>query len=44
MIKMIRLELVSLLEEKIRDPLLNILHHDRGEKIISTILHLTMKE
>ncbi|XP_028140776.1 putative ATP-dependent RNA helicase DHX57 isoform X1 [Diabrotica virgifera virgifera] len=38
MIKFIRMELFNLLEEKIRDPLLNLLHHDRGEKIIATIL------
>lgn len=29
-----------LLEEKIKDPLLNLLHHDKGERIISTILNL----
>lgn len=44
MIKAIRLELVDLLEEKIADPLLNLLHHDKGEKIISTILNLVTNE
>ncbi|CAG9819856.1 unnamed protein product [Phaedon cochleariae] len=38
MIKLMRQELFDLLEEKIRDPLLNLCHHDRGERIISTIL------
>ncbi|CAG9856904.1 unnamed protein product [Phyllotreta striolata] len=40
MIKLIRVEFFNLLEEKIRDPLLNIVHDNRGEKIISTILGL----
>ncbi|KAJ8919592.1 hypothetical protein NQ315_002214 [Exocentrus adspersus] len=40
MIKLIRQELFDLLEEKIKDPLLNLLHHDTGEKIISIILNL----
>ncbi|XP_057650908.1 putative ATP-dependent RNA helicase DHX57 [Diorhabda carinulata] len=38
MIKLIRQELFNLLEEKIRDPLLNLFHNDKCEKIISTIL------
>lgn len=41
---MIRLELLDLLEEKINDPLLNLLHHDKGEKIIATILNLVTNE
>ncbi|EFA01881.1 putative ATP-dependent RNA helicase DHX57 [Tribolium castaneum] len=40
MIKMLRSELFMLLEEKIKDPLLNIWHHDKGERIITTILNL----
>ncbi|KAK9870829.1 hypothetical protein WA026_009793 [Henosepilachna vigintioctopunctata] len=40
MIKMIRLELFNLLEEKIRDPSLNLLHSEKSNSIISTILHL----
>ncbi|XP_023013378.1 putative ATP-dependent RNA helicase DHX57 [Leptinotarsa decemlineata] len=40
LVKLIRQELFDLLEEKIKDPLLNLLHHDKGEKIISTILGL----
>ncbi|KAG5890166.1 hypothetical protein JTB14_005186 [Gonioctena quinquepunctata] len=40
LLKLIRQELFDLLEEKIRDPLLNLLHHDKGERIISTILGL----
>ncbi|XP_017781544.1 PREDICTED: putative ATP-dependent RNA helicase DHX57 [Nicrophorus vespilloides] len=44
MIKMIRIELLELLEEKIKDPLLNIQHHDKGERIINTILQLVSGE
>ncbi|XP_018560906.1 putative ATP-dependent RNA helicase DHX57 [Anoplophora glabripennis] len=40
MVKLIRQELFDLLEEKIKDPLLNLLHHDTGEKIINIILKL----
>lgn len=40
MIKMIRSELFELLEEKIQDPLLNLMHHSKGEKIISLILKM----
>lgn len=40
MVKLIRQELFDLLEEKIKDPLLNLLHHDTGEKIIDIILKL----
>ncbi|XP_066141105.1 putative ATP-dependent RNA helicase DHX57 [Euwallacea fornicatus] len=40
MIKMIRRELYNLLEEKIKDPLLNLSHNDQGERVISTILKL----
>lgn len=44
MVKCLRVELAQLLEEKIRDPCLNLLHHDNGRKIISTIVHLISKE
>lgn len=44
MVKYLRLELMKILEEKIRDPLLNLLHHDNGKKIISTIVYLLTKE
>uniref|UniRef100_A0A1Y1K8X3 RNA helicase n=1 Tax=Photinus pyralis TaxID=7054 RepID=A0A1Y1K8X3_PHOPY len=40
MIKAIRTELLSLLEEKIRDPLLNLVHSERGERIINTIVQI----
>lgn len=40
MMKMIRIELFDLLEEKIKDPLLNLQHHDKGEKVIETILSM----
>lgn len=40
MLKLIRQELFDLLEQKIQDPLLNLQHHDKGDKIISTILGL----
>lgn len=44
MLKALRVELAKLLEEKIRDPCLNLLHHDNGLKIISTIVYLLTKE
>lgn len=40
MMKYLRSELLSLLEEKIRDPCLNLLNHENGKKIISTIIDL----
>lgn len=42
MIKMLRIELQNLLEEKIKDPLLNLTHHDKGEMIITTFLNLVL--
>lgn len=42
MIKMLRTELQNLLEEKIKDPLLNLMHHDKGEMIIKTFLNLVL--
>lgn len=44
MIKMLRQELVILLEEKIKEPLLNIWHHDRGGRVIGTIINLISKQ
>lgn len=44
MLMWIRKELAKLLEEKIRDPLLNLLHHENGKKIISTIVYLLTRE
>lgn len=42
--KWMRKELMDVLEEKIRDPLLNLWNHDRGKRIIGTIVHLLTKE
>lgn len=44
MLKTIRVELVNLLEEKINDPSLNLLHYDKGNKIIQTIVHIITKD
>lgn len=44
MVKLIRTELETLLEQKIRDPCLNLLNNDNGRKIISTIVRLITKE
>lgn len=44
MVKHLRTELVALLEQKIRDPCLNLLNNDNGRKIISTIVQLITKE
>ncbi|KAJ2951739.1 hypothetical protein O0L34_g13904 [Tuta absoluta] len=40
MLKTIRVELVNLLEEKINDPSLNLLHYEKGNKIIKTIVQI----
>lgn len=37
-------ELMNVLEEKIKDPLLNLWNNDRGKRVISTIVHLLTKE
>jgi ATP-dependent RNA helicase DHX57 len=42
-IKHMRKELMAILEKKIEDPLLNLLNHDQGRKIISTIILLISK-
>lgn len=44
MLKALREELNKLLEQKIKDPCLNLLHHDHGLKIITTIIYLLTKE
>ncbi|XP_031626532.1 putative ATP-dependent RNA helicase DHX57 [Contarinia nasturtii] len=44
MMKYLREELLSLLEEKIRDPCLNLLHHENGNRIIKTIINLISKD
>lgn len=44
MLKILRCELFELLEEKIRDPCLNLLHHQNGKKIISTIVHIVTND
>lgn len=44
MILCLRRELIKLLEEKIRDPCLNLLNHETGKKIIGTIVNLISKE
>ena len=42
--KFMKQELMDILEEKIRDPLLNLWNHDRGKRVIGTIVHLLTKE
>lgn len=42
--KCMKNELMSILEEKIKDPLLNLWNHDRGKRVIGTIIHLLTKE
>jgi ATP-dependent RNA helicase DHX57 len=42
--KFMRKEMMNILEEKIKDPLLNLWNHDRGKRIIGTIVHLLTKE
>uniref|UniRef100_A0A1B0GJV8 RNA helicase n=1 Tax=Lutzomyia longipalpis TaxID=7200 RepID=A0A1B0GJV8_LUTLO len=44
MVKWLRKELVELLEQKIRDPCLNLLHHENGSRLIGTIVHLLTTE
>lgn len=44
MVKAIRLELLYLLEEKIKDPLLNIIHNEKGERIIDTIIYIATND
>ncbi|XP_078039431.1 putative ATP-dependent RNA helicase DHX57 [Augochlora pura] len=44
LLQRIRKELVKLLEEKMKDPLLNLLNHQNGKKIIQTIVNVVTKE
>uniref|UniRef100_A0A182QUK8 RNA helicase n=1 Tax=Anopheles farauti TaxID=69004 RepID=A0A182QUK8_9DIPT len=44
MMKFLRLELAKMLELKISDPLLNLMNHDHGKRVIDTIVHLITKE
>lgn len=43
MIQCLRIELFKLLEEKIKDPCLNLMNHENGQKIIRAIVHLVTK-
>lgn len=42
--KYMKQELMNVLEEKIKDPLLNLWNNDRGKRVIETIVHLLTKE
>jgi ATP-dependent RNA helicase DHX57 len=42
--KHMRRELMNILNEKIKDPLLNLWNHEQGKRVISTIIHLLTKE
>lgn len=44
MLKHMREELLQLLEEKIKDPYLNLLNHENGNKIINTIVKIISKD
>ncbi|CAH2240666.1 jg8050 [Pararge aegeria aegeria] len=44
MLKTIRVELINLLEEKINDPSLDLLHYEKGNKIIKAIVHVITKD
>nr|XP_026494581.1 putative ATP-dependent RNA helicase DHX57 [Vanessa tameamea] len=44
MLKTIRVELINLLEEKINDPSLNLLHYEKGNRIIKTIVQIITKD
>lgn len=44
MLKTIRVELINLLEEKINDPSLNLLHYEKGNRIIKTIVQIVTKD
>lgn len=40
MLQQLRIEFNKLLEEKIKNPLLNLAEHETGKQIISTMVHL----
>ncbi|XP_023954179.1 putative ATP-dependent RNA helicase DHX57 [Bicyclus anynana] len=44
MLKTIRVELINLLEEKINDPSLDLLHYEKGNKIIKAIVQVITKD
>ena len=39
-----RIELHKLLEQKMKDPLLNLLNYQNGKKIIQTIVNVVTRE
>lgn len=44
LLQRIRIELVELLEQKMKEPLLNLLNHQNGKKIIQTIVNVVTRE
>ncbi|KAG7200311.1 hypothetical protein KM043_017775 [Ampulex compressa] len=44
LLQRIRLELIKLLEQKMEDPLLNLVNHQHGKRIIQTIVSVVTKE
>lgn len=44
LLQCMRVELVKLLEEKMQDPLLNLVHHPKGKKIIQTIVNIVTRD
>ncbi|CAD6234094.1 GSCOCG00007546001-RA-CDS [Cotesia congregata] len=44
LLKHVRIELVKLLEQKMQDPLLNLLHHQNGRRIIDTIITILTRD
>ncbi|XP_046749004.1 putative ATP-dependent RNA helicase DHX57 isoform X1 [Diprion similis] len=44
LLQRMRVELVKLLEEKMQDPLLNLVHHSKGKKIIQTIVNIVTRD
>ncbi|KAL6422714.1 hypothetical protein ACFW04_010743 [Cataglyphis niger] len=44
LLQRMRIELTKLLEQKMQDPLLNLLNHQQGKSIIHTIINIVTKE
>ncbi|XP_076752985.1 putative ATP-dependent RNA helicase DHX57 [Xylocopa sonorina] len=44
LLQRMRMELVKLLEQKMKEPLLNLLNHQSGKKIIQTIVNVVTRE
>lgn len=44
LLQRMRIELVELLEQKMKEPLLNLLNHQNGKKIIQTIVNVVTRE